>query len=594
MYRTDVIQRMKYKDIKSQIRENALKFGFPEEFPFPDFDPKFHGSHYRKDYLLKYFPDFYRFLEETYPMVGEHKVRIQLMIQGLKEPPRCPTCGKYVKMNANGKFNLHCSNICGIHDDNTKKKTHETCSNRTDEYRLELSEKKKRTCLENYGVDNPMLLEETKEKIKTTCLERYGVDHPSKTKEFQEKKKSTCLEKYGVDNPRKSEVVKEKARTTCLEKYGVDNPTKSKEVIYRRRKSNLEKYGTENPGNLPENIEKRRNTSIERYGYDNPSKSPEIKKIISESTKEKYGVEWPCQLAHKGDSGPEIEFENFLVESGLEFGKHYLKQFPISAQDFDFKIGNVLVEIDPTATHNSVFSPYNGGKPKGKMYHREKSEHANMAGYHCIHVWDWDDRRKIVRMLVNKVSIGARECKLVSVSPKDPLVNIFLDENHLQGKCSGTKLVLALERNGEIVQMMTFGKPRYNKKCQWELYRFCTKLGHVVLGGAERLFKEFVEVYRPESIVSYCDMSKFSGTVYERLGFTLEKKPQPSCHWYNLRTKQHITDNLLRQLGYDKLFNANYGKGTNNEELMLKNGFVSLWDCGQATYIWRPDTATGD
>ena len=50
----------------------------------------------------------------------------------------------------------------------------------------------------------------------------------------------------------------------------------------------------------------------------------------------------------------------------------------------------------------------------------------------------------------------------------------------------------------------------------------------------------------------------------------MRKNITPSKHWYHLNSKRHITDNLLRQRGYDQLFNTNYGKGTNNEELMRK------------------------
>ena len=50
----------------------------------------------------------------------------------------------------------------------------------------------------------------------------------------------------------------------------------------------------------------------------------------------------------------------------------------------------------------------------------------------------------------------------------------------------------------------------------------------------------------------------------------------------------HITDNLLRQQGFDRLLGdifGTYGKGTSNEELMLEHGFVEIYDCGQAVYI---------
>ena len=63
--------------------------------------------------------------------------------------------------------------------------------------------------------------------------------------------------------------------------------------------------------------------------------------------------------------------------------------------------------------------------------------------------------------------------------------------------------------------------------------------------------------------------------------------PYISQQIYNIKTKQHITDNLLRQRGFDQLFETNYGKGTSNEELMIMHGFIEVYDCGQLTYVWN-------
>ena len=67
------------------------------------------------------------------------------------------------------------------------------------------------------------------------------------------------------------------------------------------------------------------------------------------------------------------------------------------------------------------------------------------------------------------------------------------------------------------------------------------------------------------------------------------RNSQPAKHWYNINTKQHITDNLLRQQGFDRLLGEQYGyfgKGSNNEELMLNNKFVEIYDCGQNVFEW--------
>ena len=134
---------------------------------------------------------------------------------------------------------------------------------------------------------------------------------------------------------------------------------------------------------------------------------------------------------------------------------------------------------------------------------------------------------------------------------------------------------------------MTFGKPRYNSEFQYELLRLCSKPGFIVVGGASKLFKYFLDNYKPESIISYCDLAKFSGKVYESLGMKRIGESRPSCHWYNIKTHQHITDNLLRQRGADQLLGTKDGKGTSNKEIMIREGFVEVYDCGQATYVWK-------
>ena len=114
--------------------------------------------------------------------------------------------------------------------------------------------------------------------------------------------------------------------------------------------------------------------------------------------------------------------------------------------------------------------------------------------------------------------------------------------------------------------------------------RLCTASGVSVIGGASKLLKHFEDQVEPKSILSYCDLSKFNGEVYEKLGFTLVSQTAPAKHWYNPKTKVHITDNLLRQRGFDQLHNANFGKGTSNQQLMLEHGYVEIYDCGQLVF----------
>lgn len=285
---------------------------------------------------------------------------------------------------------------------------------------------------------------------------------------------------------------------------------------------------------------------------------------------------------HKKNSKPNLKFKKLLEDLNISF----TQEFPLSSREYDFKVGDSLIEINPTYTHNSTWSHFNehGLDPK---YHYNKSKLALANGYRCIHIFDWDNSEKISKSLQNKEIVYAKngEIKEVPKIDADEFLNIY----HFQNSCRGQKIILGLYFKDELIQLMSFGTPRYNKNYEWELLRLCTKNNYLVVGGAERLFKHFINIYGPKSIISYCDNSKFKGDIYLKLGMYLLNSGKPTKHWYNEKLNIHITQNLLSQRGFDQLLGdkfGNYGKGTNNEDLMLAHGFVEVYDCGQSSYGW--------
>lgn len=392
------------------------------------------------------------------------------------------------------------------------------------------------------------------------CADRLGVGFhivQRRLREFGIKKPQSKFKEIHRSHANQTVDSLEKRKATILKKYGVDNVSKS-DVVKSKKKE----------------------TTKGHYGVVNPFQSSEVKKRISQVVEEKYGVLYSCMRQecrkYSGNSSkPNQQFANILDGLHIE----YEKEFPLKNYSYDFKVGNLLFEINPTVFHNSTFSPV--GSPKDMMYHAEKSLIARRNGFHCIHIFDWDDKEKIIKtFLLPKERIYARECDLREVDLKD--ARTFLNENHLQGYARD-EIRLGLYYNNELVSIMTFGKPRYNKKYEYELVRLCSIAN--VVGGAEKLLNAFIDQYKPKNIISYCDLSKFDGKIYKKLGFETINKPHPSKHWFSMKTGQHITDNLLRQKGFDQLFKTNYGKGTSNEELMLEHGFVEIYDCGQLTLV---------
>ena len=553
-------------------------------------------------YIQKHNPVFYAFLNEKYGYDISYDEKIYLYRNNLEKLNigHCKLCGKPTKfVNKTIGYAIYCSAKCSNSD---KEKIEKQKQTTLLHYGVEnpsqhktIKEKKKQTCASHF--EGGYASEEIKKKVKQTKLERYGDEHYTnieqqrKTKKERyndatftnrEKSAQTTLKKYGYKSPFGCREFIEKSAQTKLERYGDPYYTN----IEKGKQTCLEKYGVENPFAVNEIREKIKQTLLERYGVTNAfsiNKQQKIEKT-KQTTLERYGVPYfvltdKCTGAFNNNSKPNKEFAQLLDENNIQ----YTKEFALETRSYDFKIGNVLVEINPFPTHNVTWGPFEN--PKSKNYHLLKTMIAKRNGYRCIHVWDWDDKNKIIELLKYKETVYARKCELKEPTKQE--TDLFLNENHLQGTCKGQTIRIGLYYNNELIQIMTFGKPRYNKKYEYELLRLCTKNGYKVVGGAERCFKHFIDDKNPDTIISYCDFSKFNGDIYTILGFKQIKQIAPSKHWYNGKTKMHITDNLLRQRGYDQLFKTNYGKGTSNEELMLQNKFVEIYDAGQLTFLWN-------
>lgn len=400
------------------------------------------------------------------------------------------------------------------------------------------------------------------------------------SKSASAKARAAWISNWGVDNPAKSEKIQSKFRDTMRRRYGVDYAMQNsnlaeKNVASRNSRSEEEKQDT---------LNRQRATMKTRYGgYPWESKSTLNAKMRS-TMLELYDVE--NILLSKSIRIDHISKVQQLLADEITryYNREIDQEFPLVSRTYDIKLDNVLVELDPTITHNShrsIFTQNN--KPLSATYHKEKSELAAKHGYRCIHIFDWDDWNKMIPIIAPKQSIYARKCRIASIDQYT--ANVFTERYHIQGKCRGQVINYGLYHNNELVEIMTFGKPRYNRHYDLELLRLCTKSDIRVAGGASRLFKHFLQENPGKSVISYCDLAKFTGKVYEEIGMTLNNVTPPAKIWS--KDDKYITDNLLRQRGYDQLFNANYGKGTSNEELMLNDGWLPVYDCGQAVYEWR-------
>ena len=134
----------------------------------------------------------------------------------------------------------------------------------------------------------------------------------------------------------------------------------------------------------------------------------------------------------------------------------------------------------------------------------------------------------------------------------------------------------------ELVELMSFCKPRYNRKYNWELLRLCTKKDYQVYGGASKLLKYFQENYNG-SIISYCNRDKFDGGVYKALGFKSLGITKGYCYEKNgerFHRSNFTKKNCLKK--WPQYANTDFTE----EEIMKDQGYTKIVEnVGQETFV---------
>lgn len=485
----------------------------------------------------------------------------------------------------------------------------------------------KKTSLEKYGVENAFQSEEIKEKIRETNLERYGVDNPSKSEEIKKKiisnknpkeekikREKTLMKRYGVSNPSSLDFVKEKKRKTYLKRYGVDSPLKSKEIHNRLVETNLEKYGVKNVSQtsfVKEKKRKRKNNktflsvkkrlekegilflsdredfvgvrdSTENKNYQYLFKCLKCGNVFSDNIHSRVPRCLACNPVQKSLS--EQEILDFITSLG----------FAVLSGDRDIIFP---LELDIVIPDKSLAIEFNGlywhsfQAGKDRSYHLNKSISASSSGYFLLHIFEdeWLNKREIVESIIkNKLGlfdkkIFARKCEIREVD--NSIAEGFFNINHLQGH-SQASVNIGLFYDEDLVSCISFSKPRYNKKYDWEIIRFSNALNTLVVGGFSRLLKHFTKNYKGD-IITYSDRRLFDGGVYRNNRFNELSPSAPNYYYFK------GSSGRLSRVGFQKhkLKNLleNFDETLTEKENMENNGYKWIYDCGNWVFELRRD-----
>ena len=499
----------------------------------------------------------------------------------------CPECGKRSTFRSfPDGYMTYCSSKCAQNSNNVRNNIMKTNMSRYgctcslgNEF---VKQKREKTWINNYGTDNPAKSEKIQKKIKKTnvskycvehplqnddvqkkmkqtCLEKYGVEYYTQCEDYIEKTKITNLEKYGVEHVSQSDYIKNKKIETCLEHYGVQYPQQNADIKEKTKITNLEKYGVMHVLQDVSVREKIKKTCLKEHGVEYYAQTDNVKEKIKITNLEKYGVPYACMRAHArkytNDSKPNKYFAEKLEMMNIPFER----EFRIGSYSYDFKIGNTLVEINPTITHNSYLNIF-GNDLLSENYHFLKTKIANDNGCSCIHIWDWINVNKVAESFLSKQSIYADNIELKKTSESE--VYDFLSEHCFKEVHSGD-LQIGLFVNNTLLQVGIFNNILYKEKSAYELVHLCTHTKYNVLNGYEKIIKYVSDISNNMQIICIADCSSLDYDTYLNINFSKICDISPLLHWYNRKTHEHIIDNN------SEAYND-----------MIDKGFLPIYDAG--------------
>lgn len=430
-----------------------------------------------------------------------------------------------------------------------------------------------------------------------------------------------------------------KGRSYCSIECSKIGQVRSRSIIMdsikeKRKKTNLERYGVENTGQSIELKKKYRETNLNRYGVDNPLKDISVRKKVSDTIDKRYGSrnfqqshisahilakcndrEWLTSEHHKNKKSitlianelgiDQTTLCRYFHNNSISIIRHSISSFERELKEFIDSIINSPVctnvrniiypyEIDLFMPDINIGFECNGSywhselNGKDAKYHLQKTKLCSDKNIELIHIWEheWKYKTDIVKSMIKSKlgildKIYARKCTIGVVTTKEE--KTFLNNNHLQGYVS-SNICYGLYYDSELVSIMSFGRPRYSKH-EYELLRFCNTLGTTVLGAASKLFSYAIRNNNIEEIISYSHKDKFTGNLYNQLGFKYSHTSTPSYYY----TKDYVNfENRLKYQkhklqGLLKYFNPEFTEWEN----MINNEYDRIWDCGNDVWVWK-------
>lgn len=278
-------------------------------------------------------------------------------------------------------------------------------------------------------------------------------------------------------------------------------------------------------------------------------------------------------LHSRNKSKGEIELKNYIRDLGFECKSvkklHNNKRYEIDCFIPDLNIGFEYC--------GEYWHSINAGLEK--KYHQDKYFWAKEQGIDLITIFEseWKLKHDIVKSIINhklKMShkIYARNTIFKEINRNK--AREFHNKNHIHGYVNSS-LNYGLYYKDELVSVISFSKPRFDKRYEYEITRFSSLINTVVIGGFTKLLKNS----NLKSIITYADLRFGSGEVYLKSGFK-QLNPTPP----NYRYFKTIFESRIKYQKHKLTKMKHYSPDKTEHEIMMLNNYYIVYDCGNNKY----------
>lgn len=322
-----------------------------------------------------------------------------------------------------------------------------------------------------------------------------------------------------------------------------------------------------------------------------------------------------------------------LIESKLGVTPTYEKN--VNGMNYDLYVGNVLIDINPTVSHNSDvnFAHFIKicNKPNCKSHplmsethHLNRAKNADDDNYDWMFLFDHVDEKKAIGMLRNKLSLNERSyskdkihAKVISNSDGRD----FINENYIQDEHSTPDVSIGLFIDeDELVAVMTLK----SNEDSWIIMNYSNKYNVDVKDGELIAFDLFKSIYNPLTVKYSRNYNYGCDRLTKLIKMNSNSEPIPVLSWSHLKFSEYIRDNEsminledsielwanenklsffkvgndfddFKERGGEDEFGYLYESNQLDEGLLPTDrmiashyGFVRVFDAGEKLYDWIP------